>query len=272
MPSRAARKRFSSISSMAGSSVPGRSGRSSSSRASDWTSAARAPTSSTRRLRIHDADLDGAVARLQPDVPPQQRGIGDRARAQQRVDGPDPVGVAAKGRGTPVRGKASKSGGAGRREARGPALPERGVGRQREQQRQVRAQAVEQPDRGARASRSRRGRASRGSARGARARASTRRCRGSADETRRRCRSTPPTGACRRRRRAALAGQRARHLAAQLGELRDRVGDPAMHPGGDLHHGRVGLRRHAIAQLGRQVGDHLVRAEGQRPVARDRGA
>jgi hypothetical protein len=32
-----------------------------------------------RRLRIHDADFDRAVARLQPRVPPQQGGIGDGA-------------------------------------------------------------------------------------------------------------------------------------------------------------------------------------------------
>ena len=60
-----------------------------------------------------------------------------------------------------------------------------------------------------------------------------------------------------------VAGERARHLAAQLGELRDRVGHAAMHTGADLHHGRVGLGRDAIEQIGRQLGEHLVRAEGQ---------
>ena len=47
IPSRAARKRFSSMSSLAGGPSPGLSGRSSSSSASDWTRAARAATSST---------------------------------------------------------------------------------------------------------------------------------------------------------------------------------------------------------------------------------
>ena len=44
-----------------------------------------------------------------------------------------------------------------------------------------------------------------------------------------------------------VVGERARELPAQLGQLRDRIGDPAMHARGDLHHGRVGLLRHAIA-------------------------
>jgi hypothetical protein len=45
---------------------------------------------------------------VQADIPPEQRGIGDGARTQQRVDRPDPVGAAIKRRGTPERGNASK--------------------------------------------------------------------------------------------------------------------------------------------------------------------
>jgi hypothetical protein len=65
-----------------------------------------------------------------------------------------------------------------------------------------------------------------------------------------------------------VAGQRARHLAPTLPEVNDRVRHSMMHPGGDLHDGGVRLRRHVIAQIGRQVVEHLVRAERQRPVAR----
>jgi hypothetical protein len=63
-----------------------------------------------------------------------------------------------------------------------------------------------------------------------------------------------------------VRGQRAGHPAAQLGELGHRVADPAVHAGGDLHHRGVRLQRHAVAQLARQRGMHLVSAERQRPA------
>ena len=62
------------------------------------------------RLGVHDAYLDGAEPGLWARVPPQERRLGDRARAQEQVDGGDPVGVvrrsAAAGRcaGRPERG------------------------------------------------------------------------------------------------------------------------------------------------------------------------
>ena len=45
-----------------------------------------------RRLRVHDADLDRAEARLQAGIPPQERRLGDRAALEERVDRLD-VGV-----------------------------------------------------------------------------------------------------------------------------------------------------------------------------------
>jgi hypothetical protein len=65
-----------------------------------------------------------------------------------------------------------------------------------------------------------------------------------------------------------LRSQRARHPVAQTGKLSDRVADAEVHTGGDLHHRRVRLERHAVTQAGRQPGEHLVRAKGQRPVVR----
>jgi hypothetical protein len=65
-----------------------------------------------------------------------------------------------------------------------------------------------------------------------------------------------------------LRGQGARHPVAQVDELGDGVPDAAVHAGRDLHHRRVRLERHPVAQLGRQRGEHLVRAERQRPAVR----
>jgi hypothetical protein len=65
-----------------------------------------------------------------------------------------------------------------------------------------------------------------------------------------------------------LLRERAGESPAELGELRDGLGDGAVHAGADLHHGRVRLQRHTFAQVLRQVVEHLVRAEGERPVAR----
>ena len=188
----------------------------------------------------------------------------------ERVDHPDPVGVAAKGARQAGAREGVEEGGARRREARRPTLPERGVRRQREQERQVDAQAVQEPDRGARASAIPTWTCV--------ARVGSRRASTRIDvvdvavaRVRRDDRVAPHGGRVHAgdARRAARGAASAREsLQRSSRQLRDRVGDPAMHPGGDLHHGRVGLRRHAIAQLGPQARDHLVRAEGQRPVAR----
>ena len=268
MPSRAARKRFASMSSPAGGSSAAPSGRSNSRSASDWTRAARAPTSSTVGLGVHDADLDRAVTRLQPGVPPQQGGVRDGPRAQERVDHPDPVGVSAKGAWQAGARKSVEKGGARRREARRPTLPERGVRRQPEQERQVDAQPVQEPDRSVRAGDPDVDVC--GEGRLAPGEHPHRRVDLAVARVRRDDRVAPH----RRRVHAGDAGaepvpgQRMRELAAQFGQLRDRIADPAMDPGGDLHHGCVGLLRHAIAKPGPQARDHLVRAEGQRPVAR----
>ena len=44
-------------------------------------------------LGVHDADLDRPEARLQADVPPHERRLGERAAADEQVDGLDLVGV-----------------------------------------------------------------------------------------------------------------------------------------------------------------------------------
>ena len=87
MPSRAARKRFSAMSSLAGNSSPGSSGRCELETRERLDERREGAHVFDRRLRVHDADLDGAEPRLQAGVPPQQRGIGDGARPQQPVDG-----------------------------------------------------------------------------------------------------------------------------------------------------------------------------------------
>ena len=268
MPSRAARKRFSSMSSSAGGSVCRAVGPLELEKRKRLDEGGEGGDVRDRRLRVHDADLDRAVARLQPGVPPQQGGIRDGARAQQRVDPLDPVGVVAKGARHAGARKSVEDGGARRGEARGPALPERGVRRQAEQERQVDAQPVQEPDRGARA----------GDpdvdVRGERRLAPGEHAHRLVDLAVARVRRDDRVAPHRRRVHAGdagaepMPGQRMRELPAQFGQLRDRIADPAMDAGGDLHHGCVGLLRHAIAKPGPQARDHLVRAEGQRPVAR----
>jgi len=50
-------------------------------------------------LGIHDPHPDGAQPGLGTDVPPQEGGLGDGARAHEQIDGPDPVRVAVEGPG-----------------------------------------------------------------------------------------------------------------------------------------------------------------------------
>jgi hypothetical protein len=65
-----------------------------------------------------------------------------------------------------------------------------------------------------------------------------------------------------------LLGQRPAQPYPELGELCHGVRDGAVHAGADLHHRRVRLQRHAIAEILRQPLEHLLGAERQRPVAR----
>ena len=232
MPSRAARKRFSSISSRAGGSVPGPSGRSSSSRASDCTSAderAPRPRPSSAPSMMRTSTVPWRGCRRTSHHSSEGSAIApDRSSASTVAD---PVGVAAESARHARAREGVEDGGAGRREARGPALPERRVGRQREQERQVRAQAVEESDRGAGRRDTdvdvrREGRLA--------AREDAHRL---ADLAVARMRRDDGVAPHRGRVHAGdggaqpVAGQRARHLAAQLGELRDRVGHAAMHTG-----------------------------------------
>jgi hypothetical protein len=59
----------------------------------------------------------------------------------------------------------------------------------------------------------------------------------------------------------ASRGQGARYPVAKLSELGDRVANPTVYARGNLHHRRVRLDSHAVAQVGRQRGEDLVRAE-----------
>jgi magnesium transporter len=220
------------------------------------------------RLAVHDPDLDGAVARLQAHVPPQERGVGDQARAPEPTNTRDPVGVAAEAARQPGARKGVKERRARRGEAGWPALPERRVRRQREQQRQVGAQSVEQPDRTLGAGHAdmdvRRER--RLAAREHAHRVADLAIAGIGGEhrvARERGRMRARDGGAQTPR-----GQGARHPAAQLSQLGNGVAYAAVHAGGDLHHRCVGLERHAIAQIGRQPGTHLIRTECQRPVVR----
>ncbi len=109
---------------------------------SDCTSATSASGVFDRDLGVHDAHLDGSPARLQAHVPPQERRLGKGAAAQQQVDALDVVLVVREGAGEPDAGKRPEH----RRSRRGQPglapLPEGGVRRQRQQQRQMRAQPV----------------------------------------------------------------------------------------------------------------------------------
>ena len=154
------------------------------------TSAASAAVSLDTRLGVHDPHLDRAQPRLQAHVPPQERGLGDGVAAQQHVDGLDVVvvGLEAARRAGAREGVEDRD--ARRGEPAVAALPERRVGRQREQQRQVLAQAVVARGWPTPRRARRRGRAARRSARAGPARASRRTGTGSARRGRPRC---PPT-------------------------------------------------------------------------------
>ena len=144
-PSRAARKRFSSSTSgecqLQRRQIPC----STSSRATDWTSAASAAVSATvvwaSMIRTSTVPNRGCG----PHVPPQEGRLGERVAADQQVDRLDVVLVV----GERARDSDPREGLEERRarggEARVAALPEGRVRRQREQQRQVAAQAVGQP-------------------------------------------------------------------------------------------------------------------------------
>ncbi len=155
------------------------------------------------RLRVHDPHLERAQLGLQPHVPPQERRLGEGAAAQQHVDRLDVLRVVVeRPRDADARERA-EDGHARGGEAGVAPLPERRVGREREQQRHVHAHPAERPDGRLLVRHARRGRAGRTSARAGRAPASSRRSTGSARRARPRCRSTARTGACRPRRRAA---------------------------------------------------------------------
>ena len=96
-------------------------------------------------LRVHDAHLDGAEPGLRPHVPPEEGGLRDRSRAQEQLDGGDPVLVVREAPRQPGAREGLKQdrpvgGQPGR-----PTAPQRRAGRKREEQREVGAQAVQQP-------------------------------------------------------------------------------------------------------------------------------
>ena len=114
---------------------------------SDCTSATSPAESSTVDLRVHDAHLDRAPARLQAHIPPEERRLREGAAAQQQVDALDVVAVVGKRARESHPGERAEHRRARRCEPRLSSLPERGVRRQREQQRQMRAQAVHRAQR-----------------------------------------------------------------------------------------------------------------------------
>ena len=146
MPSRAARKRFSS-------STSGGIGR------SRWSS----PSTSARtmrldqggerggvgerRLGVHDPHLDGAEARLRAHVPPEEGRLGHGVAADQHVDRLDVLGVVGEGARDADPGEGLEERRPGRGEAGVAPLPEGRVDREREQQREVGAQPVGGVDR-----------------------------------------------------------------------------------------------------------------------------
>ena len=99
------------------------------------------------RLRVHDPHLDRAEARLRPHVPPEEGRLGNGVAADQHVDRLDVVGVVGEGArdADPREGLEERR--AGRGEAGVAALPEGRVDREREQQRDVGAEAVGGVDR-----------------------------------------------------------------------------------------------------------------------------
>jgi hypothetical protein len=62
-------------------------------------------------------------------------------------------------------------------------------------------------------------------------------------------------------------GQDLGHPRAEIQQLGYCVAHPCVDPGLQLDDSGVRLEAYAAAEIGRQVGDHLVRRVGQRPVA-----
>ncbi len=220
------------------------------------------------RLRVHDPHLDRAEPRLQPHVPPQERRLGDRVAADQHVDGLDVVLVG----GEAARRARAREG----LEDRGPrggepavaALPERRVGRQRQQQRQLLAQPVERPHGGVLV--------------GHRDMHVQRERRLAARELAHRrveelvARAGGDLGVLPARERVG-AGHRGGHPhrvepprepAAQRGQLDDRVGDGRVRRGRQLDGGAMRLRRGVLGDLAVERLEHLLGARGGHPAVR----
>src|SRR5439155_201125 len=100
-----------------------------------------------RDLRVHDAHLDRPEAGLRADVPPQKRRLRERLEAQQQVDRAHVIGVAVERARDADAGEGLEERRARRGQPAVAPLPERRVGRQGEQHRQVRAQPVDRADR-----------------------------------------------------------------------------------------------------------------------------
>ena len=140
------------------------------------SSAASPATVSSRRLRVHRAHLDRAEARARPDVPPQVRVV---RRSSAAADAPaDELLRSPPSSSNGRRDRRAREGAEDQRaragEAGVAAVPERRVGGERLQQRQVGAQPVADVRSPSRGPASRRGRAARRSACARRARASRR--------------------------------------------------------------------------------------------------
>ena len=190
--------------------------------------------------------------------------------APERTSGVDrgrPVAIAAKPPGNAGAGERVEQRGPGGREAGRPALPERRVRRERQQQWQMVPHPVEQAHGGGG-------------------------CRHAHVDVRRERRLTSRQHAHRlvdlaiarvgrghhglvpRRRGVGssgrgdqpVTGEQCRDATAELRQLCDGVGDAPVRARGDFHHTGVRLERHAAFQVGRQPGDHLIRPEGKRPV------
>ena len=114
---------------------------------SAWQNAAMRDRVLEPRDRVADADLDGAEPRVEPDVPPDVRVVGDAAGALELADHLGVVGVVAEARRRP----GAREGGEDHLPAGGEpgrlAAPERRARGQREQLREVGEQAVHDLDR-----------------------------------------------------------------------------------------------------------------------------
>ena len=93
-------------------------------------------------LHVHDADLDGAEARMRPHVPPEVGVVVDHAGLLHRADHLEVVVVRREARRLARARHAREDRRARRCEARGLAAPERRAGREREQHRQLGEQAL----------------------------------------------------------------------------------------------------------------------------------